>query len=162
MTRTANIAVEDSMVLVIDNKLRFQRGNGLIDFTKIDSTAEGDFIVRDGDFIFVPERQNLVYVFGQVKTPGYVPFEAGKGYAHYLDKAGGPAETARDEVFLIKGKTRTWRRLEDPGAAVIEAGDFLWVPKTIRRDFDYYLVRIGATAQIIGGIATLIILIRQF
>ncbi len=162
MTRTANIAPEDSLVLFIDNKLRFQRGNGLIDFTKIDSTSEGDFIVRDGDFIFVPERLNLVYVFGQVKTPGYVQFEPGRGYSFYLDKSGGPAETARDEVFLIKGKTRTWKRLSDPEAGGIEAGDFLWVPKIIRRDFDYYFVRVGATAQIVGAIATLIILIKQF
>jgi protein involved in polysaccharide export with SLBB domain len=162
MTRTANIAPEDSTVLFIDNKLRFQRGNGLIDFRMIDSTAEGDFVVRDGDFVFVPEQQNLVYVFGQVRTPGYVPFVAGKGYAHYIDKAGGQAETARDEVYLIKGKTRTWKRLGDPEAGGIEAGDFLWVPKSLRRDFDYYLVRVGATAQIIGAIATLIILIKQF
>jgi protein involved in polysaccharide export with SLBB domain len=162
MTRTANIAPEDSMVLFVDNKLRFQRGNGLIDFTKIDSTAEGDFIVRDGDFIFVPERLNLVYVFGQVKTPGYVPFKEGMGYAYYLEKAGGEAETARNEVYLIKGKTRTWKSLDNPDAGGIEAGDFLWVPKTHRRDFDYYLVRIGATAQIVGAIATLIILVKQF
>jgi len=162
MTRTANVAPEDSMVLFIDNKLRFQRGNGLIDFRKIDSTAEGDFIARDGDFVFVPERQNLVYVFGQVKTPGYVPFVEGKGFPYYLDKAGGQAETARDEVFLIKGKTRTWKRLDDPGGGGIEPGDFLWVPKTMRRDFDFYLVRVGATAGIIAALATVLILIKQF
>jgi protein involved in polysaccharide export with SLBB domain len=162
MGRTADITPEDSMVFVVDNRLRFLRGNGLVEFQRLDSVGNGDFIVRDGDYIFVPEKQELVYVFGQVRTPGYIRFRADAGYDYYIAKAGGTVETARDQVYLIKGKSRDWKLLDDPQQRGIEAGDFLWVPKVIPRDLNYYLLRIGAVAQIVGTVATVIILARQF
>jgi protein involved in polysaccharide export with SLBB domain len=161
MLRSADISIEDSLVFAIDSRLRFQRGNGLIDFAKIDSSA-GDFLVRDGDFIFVPEVQNLVYVFGQVESPGYVPYVVGQGYVDYVEKAGGKTPTARDEVYLISGKTRSWSRLDDGKKEQIEPGDFLWIPKTPRRPVDFYLTRIAAVAQIVGTLATLALLIKQY
>jgi polysaccharide biosynthesis/export protein len=162
MSRSADISVEDSLVFTIDDRLRLQRGNGLIDFAHLDSTEAGAFIVRDGDFIFVPEIQKLVYVFGQIQSPGYVPFVEGRGYQYYIEKAGGENRTARDEVYLISGKTRSWSLVSDDGRIPIEPGDFLWVPKQPRRSFDYYLTRFGSAAQIVGALATLILLIRQF
>jgi protein involved in polysaccharide export with SLBB domain len=162
MSRTADITPEDSLVFIVDNRLRFLRGNGLIDFQHLDSAGNGDFVVRDGDYIFIPEKQELVYVFGQVRAPGYIEYHQAAGYDYYLAKAGGTVETARDQVYLIKGKSRDWKLLDDPNDREIEAGDFLWVPKKIPRDLNYYLLRIGAVAQIIGTIATVIILAKQF
>ncbi len=62
---------------------------------------------------------------------------------------------------MIKGKTRSWIELEEDSQIVIENGDFIWVPKEPYRDFDYYLTRVGSFAQIIGSIATVIVLIVQ-
>jgi protein involved in polysaccharide export with SLBB domain len=164
MSRTADISDEDSVSFLVDNKLRVARGNGLIDFENVtsDTSRDGDFIVRDGDFIFVPERLNLVYVFGQVASPGYVEHVTGKNPAYYLGKAGGVAKTAKGEVYLIKGKTRAWIEAEEGKNLAIEPGDFIWVPKVHPRDLNYYLVRIGSVAQIVAALATVIILFRQF
>jgi polysaccharide export outer membrane protein len=161
MLRSSDISLEDSLVFAIDNRLRFQRGNGLIDFSKLDSAA-GEFIVRDGDYIFVPEIQNLVYVFGQVESPGYVTYVPGQEYRAYIQSAGGLIPTARDEIYLISGKSRSWSRLEEGSNNQIEPGDYIWVAKTPRRPVDFYITRIGAVAQIVGAMATLILLIKQF
>jgi protein involved in polysaccharide export with SLBB domain len=161
MLRSSDISVEDSLVFAIDNRLRFQRGNGLVDFSRLDSAA-GDFVVRDGDFIFVPEIQNLVYVFGQVESPGYVSYVPGQAYQAYIRSAGGLIPTARDEAYLISGKSRSWSRLEEGVDVRIEPGDYIWVAKTPRRPVDFYITRIGAVAQIVGAMATLILLIKQF
>ena len=163
MQRMANIDIEDSLTFLTDNRLRLSRGSSVVDFTKIDdpNSPDANFIVKDGDVIYVPEQQKLVYVFGQVLTPGYIEFKEGEGYQYYINQAGGISKFARGEIYLIKGKTRSWIELVEDTQEVVEEGDFIWVPKEPYRNFDYYLTRVGNFAQIIGSIATVIVLIVQ-
>lgn len=164
MRRMANISDEDSASFVVDNTLRYFRGSSLVDFYKAmkDSAGEGSFIVRDGDYIVVPEKVNLVYVFGQVRNPGYVPFTADKDHSYYISKAGGISKTARGEIYLITGKSRTWTEISDGENIPIRPGDFIWVPKQPYRNFSYYLQRTTAIASVVGTVATIILLITQF
>jgi protein involved in polysaccharide export with SLBB domain len=164
MARMAVMVPEDSVSFSVDNLLRVSRGNGLIDFARVlnDSSREGDFLMRDGDVVFIPERLNLVYVFGQVNSPGYVLYVDGENPEYYLLKAGGIAETAKGEVFLIKGKSRSWLEVDVRESVAIEPGDFLWVPKRIPRTFDYYLVRVASLASVIAALGTVAVLLRQF
>lgn len=164
MQRMSNIDLEDSVSFLVDNRLRFSRGSGTIDFTRVmkNSTEDSEFIVKDGDYIFIPEIVNLVYVFGQVGTPGYVDYAGDRTYQYFIDRAGGLGTTARGEVYLIKGKTRTWIELtEEESEYTIEPGDFIWVPKAPYRTFDYYLNRVGSVAAIVGSITTVILLFIQ-
>lgn len=163
MLRMAKIEEEDSMSFIIDNKLRFTRGNGLIDFNEVmkESSPDGDFVVRDGDIIFIPEKLNLVYVFGQVKKPGYINHAADQDYNYYISKAGGLGDLAREEVYIIKGQSRTWIEIDEDVKTSIEPGDFVWIPKEIPRNFTYYLNRIMAVSSVIGSVATLILIFLQ-
>ena len=164
MSRMAEINPEDSLSLIIDNKLRFIRGNGVIDFTKISDTssAASKFSVRNGDYIYIPEKLNLVYVFGQVYNPGYIGFTADKGIDYYIAKAGGKGQNAKDEIYLIKGKSRSWTKIEKDVSYTIEPGDFIWLPKEPVRTFSYYLDRVTAISSIVSALATILILVIQF
>ena len=164
MSRMAEITAEDSISLMIDNKLRFIRGNGVIDFSKIsDSTsAASKFSVRDGDYIHIPEKLNLVYVYGHVYNPGYIAFVPDKGVDYYIAKAGGKGQNARDEIFLIKGKTRSWTKIDKDVAYTIEPGDFIWLPKEPVRTFSFYLDRVMAVSSIVSALATVLLLVIQF
>ncbi len=161
MRRMANIKAEDSLNFLIDNKLRFSRGVAAYDFTKLKSEIidPDTFIVRDGDYIFVPPKVDLVYVFGQVNNFGYVKYKPGENYLYYIQQAGGLGETAKDEIYVIKGKSRAWIRVDKKTEVEIEPGDFIWVPKKPIRDFDYYVERIGFIGSIVTGIMTTLILI---
>lgn len=168
MSRKSRLKEEDSLPFIIDNKLRFSRGNGTVDFNKIfdENANDGNFIVKTGDYIFIPEKLNLVYVFGQVSSPGYVVFVNGKDYRFYLEKSGGLAVTAKKEVYLIKGKTRNWVSLtkqdrNQENDVVVEAGDYIWVPKKPIRSFGFYLQKTGSISAVVGGILTLIVLLIQ-
>ncbi|MEJ5305556.1 MAG: SLBB domain-containing protein [Ignavibacteria bacterium] len=163
MRRMANIKEEDSLNFIIDNKLRFSRGVAAYDFTKLKSEIVDPetLIVRDGDYIFVPPKIELVYVFGQVNNFGYVKYVPGKDYNYYIQQAGGLGQTAKDEIYLIKGKSRAWIKLNDKEKAEIEPGDFIWVPKKPIRDFDYYVQRIGFVGSIVTGIMTTLILLLK-
>ena len=163
MNRMANILPEDSLNLLTDNQLRLAKSMVTVDFTKIldDSSDNSKFIVKDGDIIFVPEITNLVYVYGQVMNPGYVDYIEGKDYNYYINKAGGIGNAAKDEVYLIKGKSRAYVDMtDDDYQYTIESGDFIWVPKQTPRNFDYYLTRTARIAAVIGAVATVILLFK--
>lgn len=163
MFRMAHINLEDSILFMNDNTLRFQRANATIDFNNImeENSIDGNFIVRAGDAIDIPRKIDLVYVFGHVRNPGYVKFKKDSNYQYYIDLAGGLGEHPQGEIYLIDGKTRSWTNLEDIESYKIESGDFIWVPKEPFRDFDYYLTQIGTIAGIVGSVATVILLAVQ-
>ncbi len=163
MNRMANILPEDSLNLLTDNQLRLAKSMVTVDFTKVldDSSDNSKFIVKDGDIIFVPEISNLVYVYGQVMNPGYVDYIEGQDYSYYINKAGGIGNAAKDEVYLIKGKSRAYVDMtDDDYQYVIESGDFIWVPKQTPRNFDYYLTRTARIAAVVGAVATVVLLFK--
>lgn len=164
MNRMANIETEDSLSLIYDNELRNARSLVSVNFKEVlDSSSESSkLIVKDGDVIYIPEISNLVYVFGQVMNPGYIDFREGADYTYYISQSGGTGERAKDEIYLIKGKTRAWIDLTDDDSMYkIESGDFILVPKDIPRNFDYYLNRTALIAGIIGSVATVVLLMTQ-
>ena len=163
MNRMADIEVEDSLSLVEDNILRNARAAVTVDFREVlnDSSDNSKFIVKDGDIIFVPEISDLIYVFGQVMNPGYIDYVENVDYSYYIEKSGGIGSRAKDGVFLIKGKTRAWIDMtDDDNVYNIESGDYIWIPKDIPRNFDYYLTRTAKIAAVIGAVATLVLLFK--
>lgn len=161
--RMANISQEDSLFFLIDNKLRVSRGNINIDFSKVEdpNSVDSKFVLQNGDFIYVPKLNDLVYVFGQVNNPGYINFKNGMDYNYYISEAGGLGNTARGDIYLIKNKSRAWIELDDDATYKIEPGDLIWAPKQPYRTFDWYITRIGTYSTILGSLATVILLFIQ-
>ena len=160
-SRMSDVYAEDSMSVSVDNTLRILRGNSLIDFKNIfaDSTSEGGYPVQDGDIIVIPQRDDLVYVFGQVNDPGYVHYEPLKKHDYYIRKAGGFGERAQKEIKIIKGNSYAWITADDKSK--IDPGDFIYVPKNIPKPFEYYLRTIGSISTVVTAIATVILIIVQ-
>ncbi len=162
MSRMSTLIEGDSLYFAIDEKLRFLRGNGLVDFTKIfnkDSLA-GDFIMQDYDVIYVPPKIDLVYVYGQVNNAGYIRYSPDKTYNYYLKLGGGIGETASD-IYIIKGQSRSWINAEDNPEIIIEPGDYIWVSKKTPRTFWYHIEQVGKVAGILGAVTTVILLFIQ-
>jgi len=155
MARSNNLTVEDTLAFSLDNMLRLYYSPGLVDFAKINdqNSKEGSFLVKEGDVVLIPEKQNLVYLFGQVQTPGYVAYEEGKNYKHYIEKAGGSTEIATGEVKVIKSKAKAWVDAEEKTA--IEPGDAIYLTRTVTHKWYYYIPTIGSVASIIAGLASL-------
>lgn len=164
LTRTSNLTAEElQSSLAPDLYLKMNDPKDLIDFSKIlaDSSTEGNHIVYEGDIIVVPTLMNSIYVFGQVKNPGFIQFELGKDWKHYIKKAGGYTERAKDEdeIRVIKGDSRTWLEVNDN--YILESGDMIYVPKALPRDFAYYIQQIGSISSIVSTIVTLTFIIIQ-
>jgi protein involved in polysaccharide export with SLBB domain len=162
MQRMSDIVVEDSLTFISDNELRHSRANVSVDFREvlIDSSENSQFIVKDGDIIYVPEIEDLVYVFGQVMNPGFIEHVDEVKYDYYINRAGGIGNLAKSEVYLIKGKSRAWIDMTDAEVYTIESGDYIWVPKDVPRNFDYYLTRTAQIAAVVAAMATVILLFK--
>jgi protein involved in polysaccharide export with SLBB domain len=162
MQRMSDIEVEDSLTFLTDNELRYSRANVSVDFTEVmnDSSENSKLIVKDGDIIFIPELVELVYVFGQVMNPGYIEYTGTSDYNYYIQRAGGVGNLAKSEIYLIKGKSRAWIDMTDREDYVIESGDYIWVPKDVPKNFDYYLSRTAQIAAVIGAAATVVLLFK--
>jgi protein involved in polysaccharide export with SLBB domain len=118
-----------------------------------------DVILRPGDVIYISDNKKQVYVYGQVNKPGFVPLKEGADYTYYIEKAGGLGDRSNDsEIRVIKFRTREWL---EPDEARIESGDYVYVPKLIKRDFAYDIDLVAKVASVVVSVITLALLIIQ-
>jgi protein involved in polysaccharide export with SLBB domain len=93
-----------------------------------ENDSEKDNIdLYSGDLISVPKKPHSVYVFGQVKNPGYITYVENQTMEWYIKQAGGFSETAdKGRSSIIKGKNNVW--IEGDDDIFVEAGDKIYVP----------------------------------
>lgn len=89
-----------------------------------------DVRLRDGDRLVVPRDLGVVRVFGQVASPGYLPFDAGLTAGEYVARAGG-AGPAGTTVYTVDA--RTGRFMAGPETPV-QAGDAVFVDRSPTSD----------------------------
>ena len=152
---------EDTSYYYLETNLRLQKEIVSVDFERLfvrgDSTQ--DATLQNGDYITVPSNRRTVYVFGQVVSPGHIPYVAGENVDYYVRKAGGYTDRARDgDVKVVKAKNKQWL---SPDETVVEEGDYIWVPKEIERPFSYYMNIIGQTASIVSVAVSIVLLVIQ-
>jgi protein involved in polysaccharide export with SLBB domain len=157
--RSSRVAARDSAYFYLESKLK--RRTVVVDFYRLfalnDTTQ--DVTLQAGDIIFVPAKTSLVYVYGQVASPGWVPYKAGAKFDYYIEQAGGYSERADvSEARLIKQKTQEWR---EPDIATIEEGDYIFVPRKPVRDFAFFFNIFRDVLAVAGAIATIALLIVQ-
>jgi|GEM_PF-231963 polysaccharide export outer membrane protein len=117
-------------------------------------------ILEPGDRIYVPRRQQTVFVFGQVARPGHVPYREGWSAQQYIEAAGGFSEAAqRSEVFLIEAGSFHWK---PASRATIRPGDMLFVNRKPLPD--PYMAQLGSTqrTQVIASLISVAVTLLSF
>jgi len=123
----SNLTIYDTTRYQIDIIMREPRV--ACDFEAIfkSKDANDNITLKDGDIVKIPSNPKTVFVFGQVKNPGYIEFEEGKNMEWYIQKAGGYAETSnKDGARIIRGKNKVW--VEGKKNVLVYAGDEIYVP----------------------------------
>lgn len=70
---------------------------------------EGELVLRPGDLISFPPRENQVFVTGEVVSPGAVPFLPGFTAERYIALVGGPNAAGsydKIDIFAVDGTQR--------------------------------------------------------
>jgi protein involved in polysaccharide export with SLBB domain len=132
-----------------------------VDFERlfVNGDTTQDVTLRNYDRIVIPSRQHTVYVFGQVVSPGHIPYTGGNTVAYYIDRAGGYTKHAREgDVVVIKASSRAWL---DPAETHVEDGDYIWVPRETSQPFGFYLTTVAQLATVLASLATVILVIQN-
>ena len=157
----SGITPEDNTYVSVEGDTRIRRDNVNVDFEKLFLAKDSsqDVIIQTEDHIVIPSTRKTIYIFGQVASPGNLPFIAGKDVDYYVLHAGGYTDDAqKGDVAIIKWTTRQWL---EPSKTKIEEGDFIWVPPVVRRPASYWLAIIGQTTSIVSVALSAIILVIQ-
>ena len=90
-------------------------------------------LMRDGDHVYIPELVDMVWVSGQVRRPGLIPYVEGKDWKYYIEAAGGYTNNRRwGGIRIIRSTSGNWIK---PGKnQVIRTGDIIFVPESTDRD----------------------------
>ncbi|MDP2173092.1 MAG: SLBB domain-containing protein [Candidatus Cloacimonadaceae bacterium] len=90
-------------------------------------------LLRDGDYLYVPEVFDMVYVSGQVRRPGLVPWVEGKNWEYYISSAGGFTNNRRySGTRIIRAASGNW--VKPAKKLVINPGDNIFVAEKTDRD----------------------------
>ncbi len=119
--------------------------------------SEKDVLLKDEDFIYIPQKELTVTISGKVTNPGLVNFRYGMNYLDYINCAGGYAWRAKkNKVRLIKGKTGIW--LKPDKDTIVEPGDEIFVPE--KPEYNYWTIT-KETIVVLSQIATLFLVIQN-
>jgi protein involved in polysaccharide export with SLBB domain len=132
-----------------------------------DSTFRDNIVLMGGDSIYIPEFDPVVMVRGAVNSPGAVAYEPGKNLDWYVDRAGGYTQTGDNgrpyvtqpngEREGVKRRVILADRVPRPGP-----GSVIYVPtKVIREEGQSSAAVIGTVAQVLGVLATIIVVARN-
>lgn len=92
-----------------------------------DSEQLSNIKVYDGDQLHIPKDDQTIYMMGQIKSPGFYPFDQNLSVDDYISRAGSFALAAEvNRVFVIKSGSRSWYR---PAETSLESGDIIFIDR---------------------------------
>ena len=125
-----------------------------------------DIILQPNDSIYVPEYEPSVRVIGAVNTPGSVLYKPGESIGYYINAAGGGTRVAVEgsaSVRQANGEVQTrhhvllfFRSDPDPGP-----GSVVFIPARDPTDKTDWLGIIGGTAQILGSLVAILVVVSK-
>jgi protein involved in polysaccharide export with SLBB domain len=119
--------------------------------------SSSDIALLGGDRIVIPRRYPSVSVQGEVRSPGLVPYEAGRRAGDYVRAAGGFTDRAAKGHMRVT-VARTGQQMKPGEVGAIRPGDTIWVPAKAERSKWAVLRDVLTTA---AQIATVYLVIHQ-
>jgi protein involved in polysaccharide export with SLBB domain len=83
------------------------------DLNKLKQDPTKDIILQDEDEIFIPEKVNHIYVYGEISNQGTIRFKENEGVNYYINKKGGLLSSADSKsvyVLLPDGNTFKYKQ----------------------------------------------------
>ncbi|MDA0754151.1 MAG: SLBB domain-containing protein [Candidatus Marinimicrobia bacterium] len=142
----------------LSQQIKDAKPNGRIIVDLLDDSSE--IIIKDKDSLVIPEKNNNVFIFGEVQNEGALLYKRGADLEFYLSEASGLKKQANLQSIYImypNGKTKQFNRKRNLFASrsqeiVIEPGSVIYVPKKIDDALSSRLTA-QAYATILGNIS---------
>lgn len=117
-------------------KLRQAKGKYSVDFIKLFATEgkEANVILSNGDFVYIPQKLDMVWVSGQVRRPGLVTYKAGENWKYYVEQAGGFTNNRnRFGYRVLRANSGNW--IKATSKVELRPGDVVFIPDRQDRYF---------------------------
>ena len=127
-------------VIKLTEEIKDTEVNGRVVVDLLNQATIDLYNIKEGDELFVPERNNVVYVYGETSTEGAVMFSENKSVDYFVDKSGGFKKFADNESIYIlhpNGESQLYRSKRNifesrPKSEVkIYPGSIIFVPRAL-------------------------------
>ena len=150
--------VDITPLVTLSQQIKDVEPNGRIIVDLLDDSSE--VLVKDQDTLLIPEKNNNVFIYGEVLSEGALLFKRGADLEFYLSEASGLKDQANAQSIYImypNGTTKQFNRKRNLFASksqeiIIEPGSVIYVPKKIDDTLSSRLTA-QAYATILGNVS---------
>jgi protein involved in polysaccharide export with SLBB domain len=137
--------------------LMFMIGLKVIGLTEVQLN---DYLAKEVSTYYVNPRLTaslspVIYLLGEVKTPGAYELDKGQTLVSVLAVAGGPTRAAKlrntliirgdynnDPTVIVANASRILKKGDLSENVVLQSGDIIYVPSTVISDVNYFITQI--------------------
>ena len=132
--------IDLSPIVKLTEKLNNTDTNGRVVIDLLNDTTIGLYSVKEGDQLFVPENNNVVYVYGETSTEGAVMFYENQDVEYFVEKSGGYKRFAdKESIYILhpNGESQLYRSKRNifessPKTEIrIYPGSIIFVPREL-------------------------------
>ena len=114
--------------------------NGRVVINLLNDASIDLYKIKEGDELFVPERNNVVYVYGEISSEGAVMYSDNQDVEYFVEKSGGYKKFADNESIYIlhpNGESQRYRSKRSifersPKSEIrIYTGSIIFVPRAL-------------------------------
>ena len=154
----SGIEMDITPLVTLSQQIKDAEPNGRIIIDLLDDSSE--ILIKDKDTLLIPEKNNNVFIFGEVLNEGALLYKRGADLEFYLNESSGLKEQANLQSIYImypNGTTKQFNRKRNLFASrsqeiVIEPGSVIYVPKKIDDTVSSRLTA-QAYATILGNVS---------
>ncbi len=127
-------------IVKLTEELKNTETNGRVVVDLLDDSSINLYTVKEGDDLFIPEKNNVVYVYGEISSEGAVMYSSNEGIEYFINKSGGFKKFADNESIYIlhpNGESQLYRSKRNifensPRSQVrVYPGSIIFVPKAL-------------------------------
>ena len=93
--------IDLTSLVQLTNETKNNEPNGRVVINLNDENSLYMYPIKNNDSLFIPEKANVVYVYGEVSSEGAVMYLAGEDVEHYINKSGGYKKYSDNKSIYI-------------------------------------------------------------
>jgi protein involved in polysaccharide export with SLBB domain len=135
-----NIGADLTPVVKLTDELNKVEPNGRVVIDLLNNLTIDLYNIKEGDELIIPERSNVVYVYGETSTEGAVMYVDNQDVEYFVEKSGGYKKFADNESIYIlhpNGESQLYRSKRNifersPKSEIrIYPGSIIFVPREL-------------------------------
>ena len=127
-------------IVKLTEEIKNTEVNGRVVIDLLNDSSIDLYNIKEGDELFVPERNNVVYVYGETSTEGAVMYSDLQDVEYYVEKSGGYKQFAdNDSIYILhpNGESQLYKAQRSiferspKGETRIYPGSIIFVPRKL-------------------------------